>query len=123
MAIGRAEGELSHTPWFILRRLQNLGACSDGSSEESVDVIDLEIRDVAVIAEVAGGRYIWAAPEHELHLATTTEAPVTGINVLRIAPEDLAVPRGGPVEVMNREDGMRADDRHAGILPPDRCAA
>jgi hypothetical protein len=94
VAIGRAEGNLAHAPRFILRGLQNLGARSDGSSKEGVNVIDLEIRDVAVIAEFACGRNIWTAPEHELHVAGTTEAPVAGINVFRIAPEDVAVPGG-----------------------------
>jgi hypothetical protein len=51
----------------------------------TIHIVDVEIRDVAVIANLAGGRNVWAATQHERHVAGATEAPIARVDVIELA--------------------------------------
>ena len=112
MTVWGSERYLMHTPGFILRGFQNLGARSDGSAVEAIDVVDAEVRDIAVIAELTGRGNVWAAAEHKGDIAGAAESPVARVYVIDVAPEDVAIPRTGLLEVVNGENRMRARDLH-----------
>ncbi len=102
MAVGGAEPQLPHSPRLIARGVQHLGPRSYRSVVERVNIIDTEIRDVAVITQLAGGGHAGAAAEHERDGARATKSPIAWGNVVEFAPEDIPVPRTGPFQVMNR---------------------
>ena len=123
MTVWRPERDLTHAPGFIFWAFQNLGACSDGSAVEAIDVVDAEVRDIAVIAKLTGDGNVWAAAEHEGDVAGAAEPPVARVNVIDVAPKDVAVPRTGLFEVVNGENRMRALDLHSPILRSWRANA
>jgi hypothetical protein len=95
MAVRRSKAKLTHPPRLVSRRLQYLRAGGYGSPMERVNVIDVEVRNVAVIAELAGGGNVRAATEHEGHSACATEAPVARGDVIELATQDIAIPSTG----------------------------
>jgi hypothetical protein len=118
MPVGRPKPKLSPPPWFVLWGLEDVCARGDRPTEERVNVVDVEIGDVAVVAKLAGGRNVRATSEHERHAARATKPPVARIDVVDLAPENIAVPRRRAVEIMNRQDRMGARDvHHPRILP------
>jgi hypothetical protein len=117
MAVGRPERELVHAPPFVSRGLEDVGACSKGSRVKPVNVVDAEVCDIAVIAHLARGGNVRAAAEHKGDGARTTEPPIARVNVIELAPEDVAIPRTGPVQVMNRHNRRRSPDPRESILP------
>jgi hypothetical protein len=116
MAVGRSEPELTHAPRFVSGGLEDLCACSNGSCVKPVDVVDAEVRDVAVIAELARGGNVRTSAEHEGDLARATEPPIARVNVIEFAPEDVAIPRAGPVQIMDRQNRGGARDPHESIV-------
>jgi hypothetical protein len=118
VAVGRPKAELTHAPRFVSRGLEYLCSSIDGSRVEPVNVVDPQIGDVAVIAELARRRNVRAAPEHERDLARATESPIARVDVIELAPEYVAVPLTGAVEVMHGQNRVRARDLHRCILAP-----
>ncbi len=55
MAVGRPQSKLAHAPWFVSRRFQHFGVRGHGSSVEAIYVVDMEVRDIAVIAKLTRG--------------------------------------------------------------------
>lgn len=53
VAVGRAKPEFAHSPRLVAGGLQHLGARGEGVAVELVNVIDVEIRHGAVVAELA----------------------------------------------------------------------
>lgn len=86
MAIRRPEPEFPHAPGFVSRGLHHLGARSNGSAVEAVNVVDVEVRDVAVVAQLVGRGNVRAAAEHEGDLAGTTESPIARGDIVKFAP-------------------------------------
>jgi hypothetical protein len=82
MAVGGSKRELTHPPRFVSWRLQDLGPDSYGPPMKRVDVVHIEVRDIAVIANLAGGRNLRAAAEHKWHVAGATEPPVARVDVM-----------------------------------------
>jgi hypothetical protein len=113
VAVGRPKRELTHAPWFVVGGLEYLCACRDRSHVERINVIDAQIRDIAVIAKLARGGNVGAATKHEHHLARATKPPIARVNVIELAPEDVAIPRTGPTKVMDGQNRIRARDLHA----------
>jgi hypothetical protein len=105
-------------------RLQDLGTRGEGSLVEPINIIHAQVRDIAVIAELARIGYVRTPAEHERHLARTTEPPVARVHIIDLAAENLLVPRTGPVKVVNSKDRVRADEPHSTILRrrSDQCA-
>lgn len=116
MAIGRAEAQLAHSPRLVAGRLEHLRPCSDGPRVKSIHVVDPEVGDIAVIAKLACGGNVRAAAKHEGDLARATEAPIAWVNIIGPASEHVAVPRTGPIQVMNRQNRRRSCDLHEIIL-------
>jgi len=112
MAVGRPKRELAHAPPFVSGGLEDLCAGSNGSRVKPVNVVDAEVCDITVIAKLARGGNVRAAAEHEGDVARATEPPIARVNVIELAPEDVAIPRAGPVQVMNRENRRRGRDLH-----------
>jgi len=52
MSVGRTQCQLASSPRLVGRRLQDLGAGVERAPVHRVNVVDVEIRDVAVVAEV-----------------------------------------------------------------------
>ncbi len=120
VTVGRTKAKLAHAPRLVSWRLQNLGTDGDGPPVERVNVVDTEVSDIAVIAELAGGRHVGTSAEHECDSAGATEAPVARVDVIEFTLEDVAVPGSGHVQIMNRENWIRADDPHDAIVPRSR---
>jgi hypothetical protein len=57
-----------------------------------LDVVDAQIRHVAVIAQVRGKHRVWTPAEHELDRAETTKGPISGVRVTGLATKHVAVP-------------------------------
>jgi hypothetical protein len=74
------------------------------SAVERVDVVDAEIRDVAVIADRGRCGRVRAAAEHEGDVARATEAPVSWLDVVEFATKDVPVPGAGYVQVLYCQD-------------------
>jgi hypothetical protein len=118
MPVGRPKPKLAPPPWFVLWGLEDVCARGDRLAEERVNVVDVEIGDVAVVAKFTGGWNVRATSEHERHAARATKPPVAGIDVVDLAPENIAVPRRRAVEVMNGKDRMGARDVHRRRILP-----
>jgi len=111
MPVGRTQSQLASSPRLVGRRLQHLGTSVERASVHRIDVVDVEIRDVAVIADV-GCRYdVRTEAEHEPHGSRPAEDPATGRDVEALALEHGDVPRGRTVEIMDREHRMGPDER------------
>jgi hypothetical protein len=91
---------------------------------EAVNVVDVQVGDIAVVAQLTGRRDIGAATEHEDHPACPAEAPVARIGVVQFATKHIPIPGARPIEIVNRQYGIRSRDAHARILaldaPPTR---
>jgi len=92
MAVGRPQRDLTHAPGFVSWSFQNLSARSNGSAVEAIDVVDAQVRDVAVIAKLTGGGNVRATAEHEGDLPSAAEPPVAWGDVIDFASQDGAVP-------------------------------
>jgi hypothetical protein len=86
---------------------------------ELVDIVDTEVRHVAVIAKLAGGGNVRASAEHECDLTGATETPVTRVDVVDFAAEHVAIPGAGQFQIMNGENRIRPGDSHELIVPPE----
>jgi len=93
MPVRRAKPKLAPAPRFVSWRLEHVCARSDRLAEERINVIDVEVGDVAVVAKLAGGWNVRATSEHERHAAGAAKPPVARIDVVDLAPENIAVPR------------------------------
>jgi len=93
MPVRRAKPKLAPAPRFVSWGLEHVCARSDRLTEERVNVVNVEIGDVAVVAKLTGGWNLWATSEHERHATGATKTPVAGIDVVDLAPENIAVPR------------------------------
>lgn len=122
VTVWRPKPELPPAPRLVSWWLQNLGTGSDGSSVEVVNVLDAEVGHVAVIAKLARGGHVWASTQHERDVARPAEAPVARIDVHEVAPENVAVPNSRHVQVVNRENRIRADYVHDSIVPIRRMS-
>jgi len=122
VTVWRPKPELPPAPRLVSWWFQNLGTGSDGSSVEFVNVLDAEVGHVAVIAKLAGGGHVWASTQHERDVARPAEAPVARIDVHEVAPENVAVPNSRHVQVVNRENRIRADYVHDSIVPIRRMS-
>lgn len=117
MAVGRSQPELTHSPGFVRRRLQYLGAGADGAVMKRLDVIDVQVGHVAVVAQLRCRHNVRAAPEHELDGAGTTEGPVAGVGMTDPATKYVAVPRSRQLEVVNGQNWVGAQDLHRPSVP------
>ena len=72
MIVGGSNSELAHAPRLVLWLLQDLSTRSDGSLVEGVNIVHVQARDVAVVAELSRAGHVQAAAEHEGDLARTT---------------------------------------------------
>ena len=122
VTVRRTKPKLAHAPRLISWRLQNLGTDGNGPPVERVNVVDTEVGDIAVIAELASGRDVGTSAEHECGTASAAEAPVTRIDIIDLTLEDVAVPSSGHVQIMNRENRIRADDRMTPLCPDQGSA-
>ena len=120
MTVRRAKAELTHSPRLVPWRLQNLSTLSDCPPVERINVLDTEIGNITVIAKLTGSRIVRASPQHERDGSRTTEPPIPRVNIVDPAPQDVAIPRTGSTQVVDRENGIRAGDPHSGILPQAR---
>jgi hypothetical protein len=116
MAIGRAKPELPHPPGLISWRFEHVGTRSDSSAVKPINVVDAEVGDIAVIAELAGGGNIGTSAEHEDDVTGAAEAPIACVNVVKFAAENVPIPGARHVQVVNREHWVRACDLHGDIL-------
>src|SRR5205823_12518396 len=81
VAVLRSHAKLAHSPRLVRGWFQDLSASVTVPVVESLDVVDTQIRHVAVIAELRCGHGLRTAPEHEVDRAGTTERPATGIRI------------------------------------------
>jgi hypothetical protein len=117
VAVRRAQPKLAHSPRLFAQVLENLGARGDRFAVVGGDIVDSEIRDIAVVSELACGWDIGAAAQHERDPARAAERPIPRINFVDLAAEHVAIPRSGSFEIMNCENGIGSHDRHGSILP------
>jgi hypothetical protein len=116
MTVGGSKCELAHAPRLVVWLRQDLGTCGDGSFMESVNVVHVQVRDVAVIAELSRAGHVRAPTEHEGDLARTTEPPVVRGDVVDVAAEHVPIPSSATLKMMNRRNWIRARDPHDTIL-------
>jgi hypothetical protein len=117
VTVGRTKAKLAHAPRLVSWRLQNLGTDGDSSPIERVNVVDPEVGNTAVITEFASGRHVGTSAEHERDTASAAEAPVARGDIIDFTLEDVAIPSTGHVQIMNRENRIRADEPHPAIVP------
>jgi hypothetical protein len=120
VTVGRTKAKLAHAPRLVSWRLQNLGTDGESPPIERVNVVDTEVGDIAVIAELASGRHVGTSAEHERHTAGAAEAPVARGDIVEFTLKDVAVPSTADVQIMNRENRIRTDDPHGVIVPRGR---
>ncbi len=113
MTVGGSKPQLAHAPRLVLWLLQDFGTHSDGSLVERVTIVGMQVRDVAVIAEISRGGHVWAPAEHGGDLVHPTEPPVSRIDVVDLAAENLPISRARPLKIMNCENRIRAVIRTA----------
>ncbi len=116
VAVRRAQTKLAHSPRLFAQVLQNLGARRDRFTVVGGDIVDSEIRDIAVVSELACRWDIGAAAQHERDPARAAERPIPRINFVDLTAEHVSIPRSGSFEVMNCENGIGPHDRHGPIL-------
>jgi hypothetical protein len=104
MTVGGSKCEFAHVPRLVLRLLQDLGTHSDGSFVEGVNIVHVQVRDVAVIAQISCAGHVRAPAKHERDLARTTEPPAARGYVVDLAAENVPIPRTGAVKIMNRKN-------------------
>jgi hypothetical protein len=96
MAVRGPKRELAHARRFVSGGREDLCACGHGSRVKPVNVVDAQVCDVAVIAKLARGGNVRAAAEHERDFARATEPPIARVNVIELAPKDLAISAVAP---------------------------
>ena len=116
MTVWGSKSELAHAPRLVAWLLQDLATHSGGSFMEGVNIVHVQVRDVAVIAELSRAGHVRAPAEHERDVARTTEPPVAGGDVVDVAAENIPIPRTRTLKIMNRENWIRARDPHSAIL-------
>ena len=57
-----------------------------------IHVVDMKVRDVAVIADLRSGGDVWAATEHERCIAGSAEPPAPGFDVFKFTAENVPIP-------------------------------
>ena len=116
MAVDRDHPELTHA-WLIADGLADLGALGANGLVERVDVVDLEVSEVGMIAEFGRRRRIRAQPGPDRALAGGVKEK-TGIwNGVNRKSQHVAIKSGGLLEIMHRDDESSLQDfRHTGIV-------
>ena len=103
MAVWRSQREFAHSPRLVLGDLGHVGAGCPRPTVKCVDVVDVQVGNVAVIAELGGSGYVRAAAEHEGDFACAAGASIPGLDIVELAPKNVPIPIAGHVQVMDRQ--------------------
>ena len=121
MAVGGTQTEFPHMPWFVPRRLQDLGANGEGTLVELVYIVHYQVGRIAVIPKFPGGRDVGASAEHEFSVAGSTEHPVAWVGLANLAAQNVSIPRSRYVKLMDCQNRMCAPDLHGVIMLAPSC--
>jgi hypothetical protein len=99
-----------------VRSFEDLGAGGYRALVKPVDVVDAQVGNVTVVAQLSGCRNAWATAEHECRAACSAEAPVAGCDVVEFAAENVPIPRPGYLQVVNASTGSEPTIRTIGPL-------
>ena len=116
VAVWGSHAKLAHSPRLVRGWFQDLRARVDRPVMEGVDVIDAQIRHIAVIAELRCGHGVRAASEHDVDRAGMAERPVAGLRISCLATKDVAIPGCRHFQVVHGENGVRVQDLHIQIV-------
>jgi hypothetical protein len=123
LAVGRSKRQLTHAPRLVLRGLAYLRARGDGSRVKRVNVIDTQIRDIAVIAKFARRRNVWATTEHEDDLARATNRQLPGATSSSSHPRTSRYHAPERSRVVHRQNGVGARDPVQAFSCPGAASA
>ena len=121
MAVGGAHSEFADSPGLIRWRRRDDGAFGGDFLVEVVDVIDVPVGVVGMVAKLAGRLFVAALAEHDSESVAREEAPAGGIDRFLTEAEDVGVVLGRDGEVADCEntpviDNLRHDAFGATII-------
>jgi hypothetical protein len=116
-------------PWLVARRVEHLSTDSDRVRVEAVNVVDVQVGDIAVITQLAGGRDIGAATGGPSAMARRGERygsirallPVLAGRIDESKRESTST--GPTAQNSSPRMTVRAGHYHVRLVPPTKSAA
>src|SRR5688572_8173855 len=123
MPVGRADAELPDAPRFGYRLGNYFGPTRRHLFVKLVQALDEQIRDVRMVAQLAGGLFVRAFAEHQLEGVPRQEAPpIRTVAEVALKPEHINVETRGFAQIANGEYATGIDDAgHARFLQLPLC--
>src|SRR5215475_8988898 len=104
MAIRRCDRHLAHAPGLVGRRLTNNGATLLDLIVERIDVVHLQIGEIAVLADLLRQHAILVVADHDPHIAARHDLPIVAVARLGAEPEHILEIAHAVGEIGNREN-------------------
>src|ERR1700712_1951797 len=85
--VRRTDEKLSHTMWFVGRRLKDDGTAADEFVVKCVHVVHIEVAKIAVISGCRRRHCVRAMTHHDAHTASRRELPTRSFGPLKVKAE------------------------------------
>jgi len=108
MAIDRPKSELTHSPRFVAEVLDDFGWRITNTSVVAVNIVNREIGEVSVIANVSRGQRVRTLARHDFAVAIREHSPSVGTKLRDGEAQHVTIEHGGAFEIRHGNHKQRS---------------